>query len=180
MAPGLFGMVGGRPRPSPVFKLFSFMYPKGDVQQTVQVDNSDTHAIEDFHHDSTSVSASPVKHDPAVEDSFSSSLTGDFLVGDLAFLRSGDKGDTANIGVVARKPEYYPVLRKLLTEEAVRKYFSHLLTESSCVTRYELPGIRGFNFMLTHSLGGGGIASLRPDPQGKAYGQMLADYQLKI
>lgn len=62
-------------------------------------------------------------------------LKGDFRVSDLAFLRSGDKGDTANIGVVARKPEYYPLLQNSLTAEAVRKYFEHLLTKDSEVIR---------------------------------------------
>jgi len=83
----------------------------------------------------------------------------------LAFLRSGDKGDSANIGVIARHPNLVPYLRQALTAEAVREYFHHLLEEGSSVERFELPGIGGLNFVLSHSLGGGGVASLRIDPQ---------------
>ncbi|XP_056345117.1 uncharacterized protein LOC130252017 isoform X3 [Oenanthe melanoleuca] len=102
---------------------------------------------------------------------------------DLAYTRSGDKGNSANIGVIARHPLYYPYLKKTLTAQALENYFQHLLEhekpEEELVTRYELPGIHGLNFVLKNSLGGGGIASLRSDPQGKALGQMLLDFQIK-
>uniref|UniRef100_A0AAR2IV65 Uncharacterized protein n=1 Tax=Pygocentrus nattereri TaxID=42514 RepID=A0AAR2IV65_PYGNA len=101
---------------------------------------------------------------------------------DLAYTRSGDKGDSANIGVIARHPLYFPYLKKFLTADVVEKYFQHLIKKNEMgfpsVTRYELPGICGLNFVLHNSLGGGGVASLRSDPQGKAYGQMLLDYSL--
>ncbi|MGH0161643.1 UNVERIFIED_CONTAM: hypothetical protein FKN15_041774 [Acipenser sinensis] len=88
---------------------------------------------------------------------------------ELAYTRSGDKGDTANIGVVARHPLYYPYLKKALTAQAVEEYFQHLIqkddTGTPKVRRYELPGINGLNFVLRNSLGGGGVASLRSDPQ---------------
>ncbi|KAM8808621.1 uncharacterized protein ACNFOS_002303 [Eudromia elegans] len=88
---------------------------------------------------------------------------------DLAYTRSGDKGNSANIGVIARHPLYYPYLKKTLTAQALEDYFEHLLErhqpEEKLVTRYELPGIHGLNFVLKNSLGGGGIASLRSDPQ---------------
>ncbi|XP_065836928.1 uncharacterized protein [Oscarella lobularis] len=177
MAPGLFGMMGGRPKPSPVFKLFSFLHPKNDIQAEVEL-NGKKHSVDEFHSKSDSIAPTSTQKDFSSGTS-AVNLKGDFRVSDLAFLRSGDKGDTANIGVVARKPEYYPLLQNSLTAEAVRKYFEHLLTEDSEVIRYELPGICGLNFVLTSSLGGGGIASLRPDAQGKAYGQMLADYRLQ-
>ncbi|XP_074849248.1 uncharacterized protein LOC142012601 isoform X2 [Carettochelys insculpta] len=102
---------------------------------------------------------------------------------ELAYTRSGDKGNSANIGVIARHPLYFPYLKKTLTAEALEDYFQHLLErdhpEEKLVTRYELPGIHGLNFVLKNSLGGGGIASLRSDPQGKAFGQMLLDFQIK-
>ncbi|MEQ2202285.1 hypothetical protein XENOCAPTIV_009554 [Xenoophorus captivus] len=99
---------------------------------------------------------------------------------DLAYARSGDKGDSANIGVIARHPLYFPYLKKHLTSSVVEDYFSHLIQpgEHNAVTRYTLPGIHGLNFVLRSSLGGGGVASLRSDPQGKAYGQMLLDLKL--
>ncbi|KAK1802751.1 hypothetical protein P4O66_021298 [Electrophorus voltai] len=101
---------------------------------------------------------------------------------DLAYTRSGDKGDSANIGIIARHPVYFPYLKKFMTAEVVEKYFQYLVKKDErklpSVIRYELPGICGLNFVLCNSLGGGGVASLRSDPQGKAYGQMLLDYRL--
>jgi hypothetical protein len=97
---------------------------------------------------------------------------------DLAWARSGDKGDSANIGVIARKPDYLPYIRAALSERAVADYFGHLV--AGPVTRYEVPGIDALNFLLERALGGGGIASLRNDPQGKAYGQILLDHPVEI
>ena len=94
----------------------------------------------------------------------------------LAHARSGDKGDDANIGVIARRPEWVPVLAQALTAERVRGYFAHLM--SGRVTRFALPGIGAFNFVLEQALGGGGSCSLRSDPLGKCYAQMLLDLAL--
>ncbi len=91
----------------------------------------------------------------------------------LAYARSGDKGDDSNVGVIARRPELLPVLRERLTREAVKAWFAHLATGD--VERYELPGIHALNFVLRDSLGGGGSASLRSDPLGKCYAQLLLD-----
>uniref|UniRef100_A0A8K9XX17 Si:ch73-132f6.5 n=1 Tax=Oncorhynchus mykiss TaxID=8022 RepID=A0A8K9XX17_ONCMY len=99
---------------------------------------------------------------------------------ELAYTRSGDKGDSSNIGVISRHPLYFPYLKKHLTETVVGEYFHHLIQPDThdAVTRYELPGIHALNFILQSSLGGGGVASIRCDPQGKAYGQMLLDLKL--
>lgn len=94
----------------------------------------------------------------------------------LAHARSGDKGDDANIGVIARRPEWVPVLQQHLTAERVREYFAHLV--DGPVTRFALPGIGAFNFFLERALGGGGSCSLRSDPLGKCYAQMLLDLEL--
>jgi hypothetical protein len=96
----------------------------------------------------------------------------------LAWGRSGDKGDDANIGVVARDARWVPVLRRELTAERVAAYFAHYAPGP--VTRYELPGLHAFNFVLPHVLGGGGIASLRFDPQAKTYAQLLLDLELDV
>ncbi|KAF3837547.1 hypothetical protein F7725_005011 [Dissostichus mawsoni] len=79
------------------------------------------------------------------------------------------QGDSANIGVIARHPLFFPYLKKHLTSSVVEDYFSHLITPGTkdAVTRYTLPGINGLNFVLQSSLGGGGVASLRSDPQVK-------------
>ena len=96
----------------------------------------------------------------------------------MAHGRSGDKGDIANIGVLARKPEFVGALRRSLTAEAVKDYFAHFAKGK--VERFEWPGLDGFNFMLHEALGGGGVASLRHDPQGKALAQILMDLPIAV
>jgi hypothetical protein len=96
----------------------------------------------------------------------------------LAWGRSGDKGDNSNIGIVARKPEWLPLLRAQLTEARVRAWLSHLV--SGTVTRYEVPGIHALNFLCTEALGGGGMASLRNDPLGKGMAQILLTMPLRV
>ncbi|MEQ8922405.1 MAG: hypothetical protein RIE60_16535, partial [Roseovarius sp.] len=89
----------------------------------------------------------------------------------LACARSGDKGDIANIGLLARDPAFLPVLRREVTADRVKARFAHVARGP--VTRHEWPGLHGFNFVMERALGGGGIASLRNDPQGKGYAQAL-------
>jgi hypothetical protein len=89
----------------------------------------------------------------------------------LAYARSGDKGDSSNIGIIARRPEWLPHLRAQLTEERVAAYLAHLIQGK--VTRYEVPGIHAMNFLCTQALDGGGMASLRNDPLGKGMAQIL-------
>ena len=96
----------------------------------------------------------------------------------VAYGRSGDKGDSANIGVLARRPEFVPVLRRWLTAETVQRYLAHFAQGS--VERFEIPGLHGFNFLLTQALGGGGMASLRYDPQGKMLAQILMDLPIDV
>lgn len=96
----------------------------------------------------------------------------------LALARSGDKGDNANIGVISREPDYLPYLRAALTDARVAEWFAHLLEGE--VRHWELPGIHAFNFLLTRALGGGGMASLRSDAQGKCFAQMLLDLPVAV
>jgi hypothetical protein len=97
---------------------------------------------------------------------------------DLAWGRSGDKGDIANIGILARKPDYLPYIRSALSEEVVKDYFAHVCEGK--VERFDLPGSHSLNFLLHESLGGGGIASVRIDPQGKGFAQMLLDIEIPV
>lgn len=96
----------------------------------------------------------------------------------IAHGRSGDKGNDSNIGIIARKPEYFDIIRRELTSDAVHDYFAYLMDGS--VERFDVPGIHAVNFLLRESLGGGGIASLRNDPQGKAYAQILLDIPIAV
>ncbi len=85
----------------------------------------------------------------------------------LAHARSGDKGDTANVGVIAYKPEYYPFLKETLTTGRVKEHFTGICFGK--VERFELPNLYALNFLLHNSLGGGGTQTLRHDAQGKTY-----------
>ena len=86
---------------------------------------------------------------------------------ELAHARSGDKGDTANVGVIALKPEWYPLLSKVLTRERVAAHFRGVITGG--VERYALPNLNALNFLLHGALGGGGTVSLKTDAQGKVF-----------
>ena len=96
----------------------------------------------------------------------------------LAHARSGDKGDTVNIGLIALKPEYYPVLVEAVTAERVREHFRGICFGE--VERFELPNLGALNFVLHRSLDGGGTVSLRTDAQGKTYGSALLRLEIDI
>ena len=89
----------------------------------------------------------------------------------LAHTRSGDKGDTCNIGVIALREADYPVLAREVTAERVKRHFGDLV--QGAVERYELPNLGALNFLLHGALGGGGTVSLRTDAQGKTFGAAL-------
>ena len=179
MAPALAGIVGGRPKPSPVIKLFSFLVDKD--QLNIEVDlNGVRHSVQIPKGTDLSVNTLLVGE--------VAQLRGDEIEVPLvkvAHARSGDKGNYSNIGVIARQPEFLPWIRASLTEENVAEYMKHVFEgtaegQSNKVIRYELPGMNALNILLENALGGGGIASLRIDPQGKAFAQQLLDMPVKI
>lgn len=90
---------------------------------------------------------------------------------DIAHARSGDKGDTANVGLIALEPRWYPVLEKYVTRDRVRQHFRGVITGD--VERYELPNLGALNFLLHGALGGGGTLSLKTDAQGKVFSTAL-------
>ena len=173
MAPGVINYLGGRPSVSPSIHLFSFLYPKSKIKVKVKIDRK---AI------SVKVKTNKIykpleksKHIQSVqviEAKFSTQLI------NLAYARSGDKGDHANIGVIAREAHFFPYLDNALNPDSISKYFSHVLKGS--VLKWIVPGINGINFLLMNSLGGGGMASLNIDPQGKAYAQQLLEYPIPV
>jgi hypothetical protein len=180
MAPGLTTLVGGRPKVSPVLKLFSFLYPKDLLPLTVSI-NEDVIANKSYTNNLSEIDTSNVNNsninDGNAKVVYPSSDAK--CVQDIAYLRSGDKGNNCNIGVISRDSCHFSYLKQILTEQVVAEWFKDLLEPSEnetiydLVSRYELPGISGLNFVLRKSLGGGGVSSLRPDPQGKGYGQRL-------
>jgi hypothetical protein len=97
---------------------------------------------------------------------------------DIAHARSGDKGDTGNVGVIARKPEYYPLLAKYLTVERVKNHFAGIALGP--VERFDIPNLGAINFLLHEALGGGGTRSLKNDAQGKTLSSAMLRMELDI
>jgi hypothetical protein len=97
---------------------------------------------------------------------------------DLAHARSGDKGDTANVGVIALRPEWYPLLERELTAERVAEHFRGVIT--GAVVRYKLPNLNALNFLLHGALDGGGTLSLKTDAQGKVFSTALLRMTLDV
>jgi len=96
----------------------------------------------------------------------------------LAHSRSGDKGDTSNIGLIALRPEYYPILVREVTASRVKDHFKGICLGE--VERFELPNLGALNFLLHQSLGGGGTISLRTDPQGKTLSVALLRMEIEL
>ena len=96
----------------------------------------------------------------------------------LAHARSGDKGDTANVGLIALKPEYYPLLVKQVTAAKVARHFKGMITGQ--VERYVLPNLHALNFLLHGALDGGGTISLKTDAQGKVFSTALLRLEIEV
>jgi hypothetical protein len=99
-------------------------------------------------------------------------------LGTIAHTRSGDKGDTSNIGVIALKPEYYGAIVREVTPQRVKEFFGDLVKGN--VERFELPNLGAINLLLHEALGGGGTVSLRIDAQGKTYGAALLRMEVEV
>ncbi len=178
--PGLTGFAGGRPKPSPVVRLFSFAAPRDDVGVRIRMGDRELPVPEParsrvFEPDAADRPAAP-EPPAAAADLVEVPLLR------LALARSGDKGDKANIGVIARRPDLLPWIWAALTEQAVAGAFAHFLDGNSehPVERFFLPGSCSINYLLHGVLGGGGVASLRNDPQGKSYAQILLGHAVPV
>lgn len=176
-SPAITGFTGGRPKVQPVVRLFSCLVPKSQLGVSIdmgaQMVTAPQLAGKPFDLEALPAVGGPLPP----PDAFARGTRTVPLV-QLAWGRSGDKGDAANIGIIARRPEFLPYIRAAITEEAVAHWFAHLVHGK--VQRYDLPGTQSLNFMLHEALGGGGIASVRMDSQGKAYAQMLLDHPVPV
>jgi hypothetical protein len=169
--PGLTGFAGARAKPSPVVRLFSMIVPREHVAIIVDCEGQSVTC------DDTPVTVTaPVEPEPRtppsaghIDDPVTVPLEA------LAWGRSGDKGNKANMGIIARRPEFVPYIADQITPARVTALFEHFLAHGQAdpVERFYLPGPHAFNFLLHDVLGGGGVASLRADPQGKGYAQLL-------
>ena len=173
--PGLSGFVGGRPKPSPIVRLFSFLIDKSEVD--IEIDDGNTKKRFDiFSHESFDQSTIEKTSKPSFDSTNEKFI--DVPLIQVAYGRSGDKGNKANIGIISRHEKFYPAICDFLNGDVVAKCFKKFLEGS--VETYYLPGSCAINFVLNDVLGGGGPASLRNDPQGKAYAQILLDQKVPI
>jgi len=171
-SPGTTG-AGGRPPVSQVLRQFAWLMPKEQVTPTVTLGETTftvtlppphpQGALEPLVPSEGALPAGPRQTVPLLR---------------IALGRSGDKGDTSNIGLIARHPALLPVLRDQVTSERVATYLGHLV--QGPVQRYELPGIHAINLVCERALGGGGMASMRNDPLGKGMAQMLLDMPVDV
>lgn len=176
--PGLSGFAGSRASPSPVVRLFSCTVPKAEVPVRIAIGDTVVACAEAYGRPLVPGEISRPEL-PAVKRE--TNLVEVPLIA-LAFGRSGDKGNKANVGIIARKPEYLPYISAALTADVVRQRFAHFLAadSASSVERFLLPGSHAINFLLHDVLGGGGVASIRNDPQGKGYAQLLLSCPIPV
>jgi hypothetical protein len=174
-APGTTSPAGGRPSASPLIKQFAFTLPKRMVSVSVNIGGNSTLVavpVDGGYRPSAAVPRPETSHDAAKGKMVQVPLV------KLAYARSGDKGNISNIGVIARRPEYLPILLNQVTPQVVKAYFAHLVHGE--VQRYLVPGIHACNFLLFDALDGGGQASMRMDPLGKGMAQMLLDLPVSV
>ena len=201
-SPGTTGPGAGRPSASPLIKPFAFLLPKTAVQVRVRLDGqvldgglrggAESLVVQPdsplsnvshlTHWAASSEPQEPVWAEPSEAQvpvwAEPAEPQQRVRLIQLAWARSGDKGDMSNIGVVARRPEWLPLIWDRLTPEVVQAYFKHLV--HGPVERFHLPGISAINYLLHQALDGGGPASSRIDPLGKGMGQMLLDIELLV
>lgn len=177
-APGTTG-AGGRPSVAASIRQYAFLLDKTMVEARVSIDGQHIEIPRDAVVAAAADAPSP--RQAAVDANAVASVDADAIevpLIRLAWARSGDKGDTSNIGVIARHPALLPLLRSQLSEARVAEWLAHLV--KGPVTRYEVPGIGAFNFVCEQALGGGGMASLRNDPLGKGMGQILLAMPVRV
>lgn len=172
-------VTGGRPPVSGVLGYWPCLVPRGDVSAIVETMGTDGSRVGGGYSWPPLLAERAIYETPAPPSSWPQ---GEGLVevclGELAHGRSGDKGDTANVGILARSPEVYAWLARHLTAERVKGYFGAVCRGT--VERHEVPNLLALNFLLNHSLGGGGTLSLHADAQGKTYAHALLKMRLSV
>jgi hypothetical protein len=180
MSVGSTGWFGGMPAVAPVVRVFSFTIDRAETPARVSLGEAT------FILDAPPVIpafdpaklAAPVVAEAALE---TSDLVAAPLI-DIAWARSGDKGDAFNVGVIARDPAFLPYIRAALSEAAVKAFFAHEFEGGAHpeVVRYEVPGMNALNFHCLDALGGGQFASLRLDPLAKGKAQQLLEFPVPV
>lgn len=184
-AQGTAGLIGGRPKAAPLVRLFTFFVDKTSLQPPTLLVGDDALRLvlvpdneRDGARDSAPVEPAPIDEiSTALQTSAEEELE-EVELHALAHARSGDKGNSSNIAIFCRKPEYMPFLRSVLTTRRISEHFAAVV--DGPVERFEAPGLNAFNFVLQNALAGGGMASPRIDPQGKAYGQRALEMRVNV
>jgi hypothetical protein len=167
--------LNSRPAVEPRYRLFSCLVPKPQAPTVaVVLDGTPT----DVPLAALGEAIAPSPGATPVEPDSGGVASGTVPLIALAHGRSGDKGDTNNVAIIARDPKDLPLLRRELTAERVRAYLGHLVRGD--VIRYEVPGLHALNFLLLDALDGGGPTSLRPDPMGKGMAQMVLGMTIAV
>jgi hypothetical protein len=177
VAQGMTGFFAGRPRVAPSIGVYHLLVEKSSVSVTIRVDD-DVQPVEIAPGAADLSVGTPTLPDG---DGDTAGASSGFTVPlrRLAYARSGDKGNNANIGVIARRPEFAPIIREQVTAARVAAVFEQYLEGG--VKRWELPGLSALNFVLDGALGGrGGTSTLRYDPQGKSFGAMLLEISVAV
>ncbi|RUR66681.1 acyclic terpene utilization AtuA family protein [Variovorax guangxiensis] len=179
-APGTTGAGGGRASVSPSIRQYAFLLDKSLVEASVVIDGKRIDVPRPQVPSPAEVAKPTSSPARAIKTEIIASDADSIEVPllRLAWARSGDKGDTSNIGVIARHPALLPLLSDQLTEARVADWLAHLVKGQ--ITRYEVPGIGALNFVCEQALGGGGMASLRNDPLGKGMGQILLAMPVRV
>lgn len=177
-APGTTGLLGGRPKAAPLIRLFTFFVDKAAMPSPTLSIGAEagvpvpvpTGALP---RPLPAPAPTPASIPPAPDRD-----TVEVPLLRLAYARSGDKGDSSNIAIIARDPAFLPLLRREVTPERLLAHFDGLV--EGPVRRFDVPGLSAMNFLIERALGGGGMASLRIDPQGKAFGQMALEMPVRV
>jgi hypothetical protein len=175
-APGTTGIYAGRPKSAPLIRLATFYIDKSVLGrprvlfdgETIEVDIPRGEIFNQAKGVETGIDTKDISAEPALEVPLIR----------LALARSGDKGNASNIAIIARNPAFVPIIRREVTARRIASHFASLVKGK--VRRFEVPGLNAFNFLLDDALGGGGMASLRIDPQGKAFGQMALEMKIRV
>ncbi len=195
-SPGTTG-ADGRPRPTAAIKQFGFLLDKGRVKPEVALDGSVKPVVVPCGQSDVAPPVRPFVRGAQVDPRASTGSARTVMTRPVrpqlvegpepmvevplvrvAWGRSGDKGDSSNVGIIARRPEWLPLLRGQLTEQRVASWLGHLV--KGTVARFDVPGIHALNFLCTQALDGGGMASLRNDPLGKGMAQILLAIPVQV
>lgn len=178
-APGTAALIGGRPKPAPVVRLFTFLLDKSRLPAPEVVLGADPPLTVVMPVPSPGQGAMPTARS---EQSGNVAADAEGMVEvpllKIAHARSGDKGDFSNVAILCREPCHFEHLKAVLTSERMAAHFADVV--EGPVQRYVLPSLNALNFLMHRALGGGGMSSRRIDAQGKAYGQRALEMRIPV